>query len=258
MTSAIRRSDGQPRNDVTPRRAAMIAGIGLLVMAILAAFAQFVVLKTLVIPGDAGATMSNVTASAGLFRAAIAAFLIVVMLDVVVAWALYVLLRSVNPTLALLTAWLRLVFAAVFGYALVNLLDVARLVGTTSESTLQGDQLNAQVMSSLASFNTAWIGVALAIFGLHLLGLGYLLFRSSYFPRFLGVLVLVAGVGYLADAFGTILVPDYSLTIATFTFVGEAVLIPFLLWNAVKGFPIAKGLPGAVEPPRGQPTAVPS
>jgi len=221
---------------ISQRKVALIAGLGLLVMALLAPFALFGVLENLVVPTDAAATVENITASEGLFRIGIAAFLIVIMLDVVVAWALYVLLSPVNPTLALLTAWLRLAFAAVFGYALVNLLDVAQLVGGPDGAALQPAQLQAQVMSSIASFDNGWNVIALAIFGLHLLGLGYLLFRSTHFPKFLGVLVAIAGGGYLIDSFGTILVPDYALTIGAFTFVGEALLIFWLFWRAIKGF----------------------
>lgn len=235
----------RPTADISQRKVALTAAIGLLVMALLAPFALFGVLQTIVVPTDAAATVENIIASEGLFRIGIAAFLIVIMLDVVVAWALYVLLRPVDRTLALLTAWLRLVFTAVFGYALVNLLDVAQLVGGAERSTLQPAQLQAQVMSSIASFDNGWTGIALAIFGLHLFGLGYLLIRSAQFPGFLGVLVIVAGGGYLADSFGMILVPDYALSIGSFTFVGEALLIVWLFWRAIKGFPSESGSHGA-------------
>ena len=130
-----------------------------------------------------------------------------------------------------------MVYAPVFGYALVNLLDVAQLVGGAERSALQGEQIQAQVMSSIASFDNGWIVIAHAIFGLHLLGLGYLLFRSADFPRFLGVLVAIAGGGYLADSFTRILVPDFVFTFSLFTFVGEALLIFWLFWRAIKGFP---------------------
>ena len=238
-------STRRPTVDISERKVALIAGLGLLLMALLAPFAQFGVLQNLVVPTDAAATVENITASDGLFRAGIAAFLIVIMLDIMIAWALYVLLRSVNRTLALLTAWLRLAFAAVFGYALVNLLDVAQLLGSAELSTLQAEQLQAQVMLSIASFDNGWTGIALAIFGLHLFGLGYLLFRSAHFPGFLGVLVIIAGGGYLADSFTRILVPDFGFTFSLFTFVGEALLIVWLFWRAIKGFPSYSESPGA-------------
>ena len=66
-------------------------------------------------------------------------------------------------------------------------------------------------------------------------GLGVLLFKSVDFPKVLGALVAIAGVGYLADSFGTILVPDYTLTISVFTFIGEALLIVWLFKLAIKG-----------------------
>ncbi len=231
----------------------MIAGIGLLAIALLAPFAQFGVLQSLVVPADAAATVNNIVASEGLFRSGIAAFLIVIMLDVVVAWALYVLLRPVNPSLALLTAWLRLAYAAVFASALAKLLDVAQLLGSTELSTLQPEQFQGQVMSSIASFDNGWVVIAHAIFGLHLLGLGALLFRSAHFPRFLGVLVAIAGGGYLVDSFGMILVPDFPFTFSVFTFVGEALLIFWLFWRAIKGFP-SESDPSESESPGAQVT----
>ena len=204
-------------------------------MAVLAPFANFGVLGALVVPGDAAATASNLLASDGLFRAGIAAFLVVIMLDVFLAWAMYVLLRPVDETLALPTAWLRLVFAAIVAFALVNLLDAAQMLTGLQSSASPPEQVYAQAMHSIASFQNGW-QIGLALFGLHLLGVGTLLFRSADFPRFLGVLVIIAGGGYLVDSFGTVLVPGYSLTVGAMTFVGEALLIPWFFWRAAKGF----------------------
>jgi hypothetical protein len=228
----------RPNADISPRALALIAGLSLLIMAVLAPFGLFGALGSIVVPGDAPATVNNLVESEGLFRAGIAAFLVVIMLDLVVAWALYVLLRTVHPTIALLTGWLRLAFAAVFASALVSLLDVAQLIGSAEATGIQPDQLQALVTLSLASFDNGWIAIALSIFGLHLLGLGYLVFKSAMFPisRILGVLLVVAAGGYLIDGFGMIVVPDYTWTVGTFAFLGEVVLIIALLWRAVTGF----------------------
>jgi hypothetical protein len=220
--------------DHTRRQVAVVAAIGLLLMAILAPFAQFGVLQNLILPTDPAATTTNIATSIGLFGAAIAAFLVVAILDVVVAWGMYVLLRPVNARAALLVAWLRVAYAIVFAFALLNLLGVAQLVNGASASTLQSVQLHSQVETSVIAFRTGW-DLALALFGLHLVGLGGLLYRSTDFPRFLGALVILAGVGYLADSFGRILVPGYALTISTFTFIGEVLLIVWLLRLAIKG-----------------------
>ncbi len=220
--------------DHTHRTAALATAVSLLLMALLAPIANFGVLQTLVIPTDTAATVSNIAASMGSFRFAIAAFLVVAVLDTVVAWGLYLLLRPTNESLAILVAWLRVVYAAVFAYALVNLLDVAQLLQGPDATALSPAQVQAQVASSIASFGNGW-DLALAVFGLHLVGVGVLLVRSVAFPNFLGALVLLAGTGYLADAFGTILVPDYSLNVSVFTFVGEALLIVWLFKLAIKG-----------------------
>ena len=221
--------------DVSQRKVALIAALGLLGMAVLAPLALFGVLNDLVEPGNATATVSNIVESEGAFRLAIAAFLVVTFLDVLMAWALYVLLRPVNATLAMLVGWLRLAAAAAFLPALANLLDVAQLLGGPAASTLPAAVVEAQVMSSIASFHNGW-DIELAVFGLHLLGVGALVYKSVQFPRFLGVLVVIAGVGYLADTFTRILVPDFTFTFSLFTFVGEALLIVAFFYRAIKGF----------------------
>jgi hypothetical protein len=219
--------------DRSQRRVALATASSLLLMALLAPIAKFGVLQTLIVPADAAATTNNVAASLGLFEAAIVAFLIVAILDVVVAWGFYVLLRPVNKGLALLVGWLRVVYAAAFAFALVNLFDVAQLVHGATGTALQSGPLQAQVASSVGSFDTGW-ALALGIFGLHLVGLGALLYRFAA-PRPLAALVVLAGIGYLADSFGKILFADYGLTISTFTFVGEALLIFWLFWRAARG-----------------------
>jgi hypothetical protein len=232
------------------RRVALTAGLSLLLMAVLAPLAHFGVIENLVVSGDAATTVGNIVADEGLLRLAIATLLVVTFLDIVVAWALYVLLKPVHPTLAILVGWLRLAAPAVFAVALANLLDVANLLGSAESSTLQPDQLGVQVLASVASFGNGW-DMSLAIFGLHLVGLGYLLFKSVDFPRFLGALVVIAGAGYLADTFARILVPDFEFTFSLITFVGEALLIFWLLWRAMKGFP------SEIESHRGQVTERP-
>lgn len=234
-TTGLTKARGDLGANNARRKIAMTAGLGLLFMAVLAPLAHFGVLQDLIVPTDAAATVANLTASEGLFRLAIAALLVVTFLDILVAWALYVLLKPVNATVALLVGWLRVAAPAVFAMALANLLDVAQLVGSAAGPALPPDQFGAQVMGSIASFDNGW-DMSLAIFGLHLLGLGFLLFKSVDFPKLLGILVVVAGCGYLADSFTRILIPDLDFTFSLFTFVGEALLIFWLLWRAIKGF----------------------
>ncbi len=221
--------------DISQRKVALTATLGLLGMAVLAPLALFGVLNTLVDTGNPTATVGNIIESEGVFRLAIAAFLVVTLLDVLMAWALHVLLRPVNATLAMLVGWLRLAAAAAFLPALANLLDVAQLLGGPVASTLPSAVVEARVMSSIASFHNGW-DIELAVFGLHLLGVGVLVYKSVQFPRILGALVVIAGAGYVADTFTRILIPDFTFTFSLFTFVGEALLIVAFFYRAMRGF----------------------
>jgi uncharacterized protein DUF4386 len=233
----------QPAPDAT-RKFALVASFGLLVMAILAPIAQFGVLKTLIVPADASATAANISGSLGSFEAAIAIFFAVAILDVVVAFALYVLLRPAHRRLALAVSWLRVVYAGIFAFALFSLWSVAQLLGS-APSAVPSDQVTSQVTTAIASFNNVW-DVGLALFGLHLLGLGALLARAPSFGRIIGSLVVVSGAGYLIDSIGRLLVPNYGFTLSMVTFVGEALLIVWLFRLAIRGSRASESTVGKV------------
>jgi len=233
----------QPAPDAT-RKFALMAALGLLAMALLAPIAQFGVLKNLIVPTDASATAANIAGSLGSFEAAIAIFFAVAILDVVVAFALYILLRPVHRTLALAVGWLRVVYAAVFAIALLSLLSVQQVVGSSTTGVPSG-QITSQVTTSIASFNNVW-DVGLALFGLHLLGLGALLARAPAFGRIIGTLVVISGAGYLIDSIGRLLVPNYGLTLSMVTFVGEALLIVWLFRLAIRGSRASESTVGKV------------
>lgn len=215
--------------DISLRSAALAAGIGLLIMAILAPIANFAILQKLIVPADAGATVNNIMTSGGSFRLATAFFLIVAVLDIIVAWGLYIFLRPVNKSISLLTAWLRVVYATMLGMVTISLVNVLQLTGGgVVHSLFDPDELQGLVMQSVARFNTGW-EFSLIIFGFHLLLLGFLVFRAGYMKRILGILLLIAAMGYLIDGFGRILSPGYGAGVSVYTFIGEVVLIFWLL-----------------------------
>jgi hypothetical protein len=155
------------------------AGLVYLLIAILAILANFFVLENLIVPEDAATTANNIMANELLFRGGIASFMVLVILDVTVAWALYILLKPVNKSLAMLAAWFRLVFATILGIALHNFLSVLQLLsGTDYLTVFETEQLQAQAMLFLNAFNYTWL-IGLTVFGLHLFVLGYLIFRSA-------------------------------------------------------------------------------
>ena len=209
------------KHDTQPGTAALIAGISLLAMAIIAAYANFAVIANLAIPGDPSATAANLVESAGQIRLAVAVFIIIAILDVIVAWGLYIVLRSVNPSLSLLGGWLRLAYAAILAVAINSLLSA--LLAGSMDPALAG--------LFLESFDSLW-QTGLIIFGLHLCVIGYLAWQSEFIHWLFGALLIIAGLGYMVDGFGTVLVPDYSLDLALFTFIGEVV---FIFWLLIRG-----------------------
>ena len=218
-----------------------IAGSGYLIIFITGVFANFFVLENFIIPGDAAATANNIMADILLFRAGILSFIIMVVFDVVLAWALYVLLKPVNKHLSLLSGWLRLVNSTIFGIALVHLFDVLQILGGGEFlNAFSPDQLHAQVMLSFGLFNTTWL-IGLMFFGLHLWVLGYLIYRSGYIPKVIGVLLFIAGIGYLVDSFAQFMLTSYTdykdifmMIVIVPGVVGELSLTIWLLLKGVK------------------------
>jgi len=219
-------------NKTSLGRAALIAGIGLLIMVIAAPFAELYVFPKLIVPENAAETAKNIIANKTLFISGIFGYLITFICDLVVAWALYIYLKPVNKNLSLLTAWFRWVYTGIALVALLNLVTVLRLLNISDTLTVfQPDQLHAQVMLSLSIFRTQW-HFGLLFFGIHLGLLGYLVFRSKYIPRILGVLLIIAGLGYLLTTLEPFLFPSINVDFAEYTFYGELI---FMLWLLIKG-----------------------
>jgi hypothetical protein len=230
-----------PISEVSTRQAARIAGLGILIIAVLSIFANFFVLEKLVKPGDSAATTANVIGSEGLFRSGLAAFMVVIVLDAVIAWALYIFFRPLKRDLSLLTALFRLVYAAIFGVALINLFSVLQIVSGAGYSTaFETDQLNAQVMQALDAFNYGWL-IGLVFFGLHLFFLGRLVQKSRSIPSLLGVLLMLAGAAYVIDTFANALMANYDdyetvflIVVAVPAVIGELAIAFWLLLRGGK------------------------
>jgi len=195
---------------ISPRRAARIAGAAYVLIFLLAIFANFMVRQGLVDSGDPTATVSNIADSIGLFRLGMVAFLAIFVLDVVVAWALHMVFRSVNRDLSLVTVWMRLVYTVLLGAALVFFFQVVALVGSAEYvASLGSASLEAHVMLALESFDAAWL-VGLAAFGVHLALLGVLVVRSGLASRWLAYLLMVAGVAYVIDTVAHAALTNYA------------------------------------------------
>ena len=218
---------------LTLRQAALTAGFAYLLGPVV--FAEFSLWPKLVIPGNIEQTVQNIAAHGGLFVAAILCYLINFILDVVIAWALYVLLAPVNRSVSLLTAWFRLVFTVIALFALLNLTTVYRLLNTPDYLTAFGSgPLHAQVMLLLNSYRYDW-SMSLIIFGIHLGLLGYLIYRSGYIPKVIGILLVIDGLGWVITSLKPYLYPNADLR---FIFATSFVELILPLWLVIRGWKI--------------------
>jgi len=204
----------------SPRTAAIVAGISLAVMAVLGGFGNFGAFVPLITAGDAGQTAQDISGAPVLLFAGVISFFIVAILDVVVAGALYTLFRPVSRRVSAAAAWARTVYAVLLVVATSQL-----VVGFS----LLGDPQAA--LPVLESFNRIWV-ISLGLFGISLLLVGYLAFRSGFVPKIFGILLVIAGSGYLADAISMVFIPDFTALFAQFMFVGEVAII---FWLLIKG-----------------------
>jgi len=219
----------------TQRQSALISGIAIVVMTIAAVLATDVTLGRLVVENEASATLQNIRASQTTFTAGILSWLIILISDVFAAWGLYVFFRITNKDISLLTAWFRLVYAALLAISIYNLIYVWLLTEQPAPNNANDTVMLAEkVMFYLNAFDTMF-SVSLIVFGIHIFFLGYLSLKSAYIPRIFGTILLLACVGYTIPNIFNLLFPTHEdiMKIVTWIFIlpmfGEVALGLWLL-----------------------------
>lgn len=208
------------------KQAALVAGFTYLLNPV--TFAEAYVMPRLV-SVDPTHTITNLTAHPHLFSAGILSYVISALGDVVMAWALYALLRPVDHALAMLGSLLQLVYAAAWLAAISNLGMVYRLVAIPDYSRhASAAGLPSQVAELLGAYRSGW-GLSLILFGLHLVLTGWLIARSSYLPRWLGWLLFVDGWAWVVDSLSIYLFPEANLGFLKLIFAAELIFMVWLL-----------------------------
>jgi hypothetical protein len=225
-------------------RTARVAGLLYLLVFPFAIF-SLNVRDRLVVHGDPATTASNIVASEGLFRGGIAAWLVSQTIFIFLLLALYKLLKPVNRNVALPMVVLLLVGVPI---ALINELNqfaaLLLLGGADYLTAVEAGQLHAQVMFHL-NLHEYGINIAQIFWGLWLLPFGYLVLRSGFLPRILGVLLMIGCFGHLMDVVTAVGFPNFDVTVTQFTSIGEFL---FPLWLVVKGVDVERWESRALEP----------
>lgn len=225
-------------NLLDAKRARFVARVGgmlYLIIIALGALGAAVIRGSIVVPGNATATAANLRSMEWLWRLGVAGEVVLLTCATALALILYVLLRRVSRDLALAAVFFNLVCIAIEGVAAVSLAALFPLASAPYLNAFAPEQINAMAMLSVRS-HTAGFGIALIFFGVECVILGYLIYRSGYMPRSIGVLMEIAGVCYVINSFALLLSPPLSSRLF------PAILIPSLiaelslaLWLLVKG-----------------------
>ncbi|MGI9072684.1 MAG: DUF4386 domain-containing protein [Bryobacteraceae bacterium] len=224
----------------SPQVYARIGGMLYLIIILAGLLGEVFVRGNLIVAGDAAATAQKIMASELLFRSGIVGDLIMHVCDVPLILIFYVLLRPVNKDLSLLAAFFNLVQTAILGANKLNLVTVLLLLRGADYKVFEPHQLEALASLSLALHEYGF-GIGLIFFGVRCLVVGYLISRSGYFPKSLGVLQVIAGLCYLINSLALLLAPTLAnkmFPVILFpAFIGE---LSMGVWLLVKGVNVSK------------------
>jgi hypothetical protein len=217
------------------KKAARVAGLLYLVVSIPFPFCVFYIPSVLIVRGDATATANNIRASELLFRVGMAGELICAVGFIFVVFALYRLLKGVNKIQAALMATLFLVSAPLSFVSVLCKVAALTLWGRPNFlAVFDPRQLDAMAMAFLTWHGSA-LNLAQIFWGVWLIPFGLLVYKSKFLPRILGVLLIIACFGYLADSFTTLVFPAYSHVVSRYAMVLNLGEVPTIFWLLIMG-----------------------
>lgn len=230
---AVAKIDPRPHRRFSTART---AGVLYVIIIACGLFAEIGVRSQLTEPGDPSATAQNIIDSPMLFRAGLAADIVMFIADVAIAVVLYQLLKPLGRTISLLAAAFRMTQTAVIGLNLLNMLQAVRILDDADYLGAFGTaQTDTLALLYVEAHKYGYI-LGLAFFGMSTLLVGYLALSSRQMPRPLGVLLVLAGAGYLIDTFSFFLIPGYDGSASPVVLAPALVAeIWFALWLLTKG-----------------------
>ncbi len=222
---------------ISPKLYARNAGLLYLLIIVVGMFAVIFVRDKLIVSGDPAATAGNLVAHQLLWRAGIAADLVMHLCDIPVMLVIFVLLRPVDKNIALLALLFNLIQTAVLVANKLNLVAALLPLGNAAYlKALPPAQADAQIYLSLKLHDIGF-GIGLIFFGFTCLVNGYLIFRSGYFPKVIGILLQIAGVCYIVNNFMLLLVPEIAAKLFPASmlpcFIAELAFCLWLIFNGV-------------------------
>lgn len=210
-------------------KTARLAGALYLLLAPLGILGILYVPNTLIVDGNLAATASNILANESLYRLSILSALAVQIVNLFVVLVLYTLLKPVNRNVGRL-----MVIFLFLGIPIAMLNEVNSAAALL---VIHGTEPVYELMALFLEMHEYGIQIAGIFWGLWLFPMGYLVYKSNYIPKLIGVLLMIGCFGYLLDSVLFILAPGLGVTVSQFTFIGE---IALPLWLLIKGVNVAQ------------------
>jgi Domain of unknown function (DUF4386) len=220
----------------TNKKTARMAGFLYLLYIVVSIFADVLGRSKLIVLGDAATTARNIIESAWQFRIGFVVDLVAALLFLLTAWALYVLLKQVNENLALLFLLLNLVGVAVWCVSDLFLITYQLLLSDADFlKVFQADQLQALAMLFLYIYKNGFSGIAQIFFSAWLFPLGYLVFKSGFLPKILGIILMVECFGWLMYPIQFFLFPGNEVLFYLSSAIGFIGEFSLALWLLIMG-----------------------
>jgi hypothetical protein len=190
----------------TVTKAALTAGVGLALMFLSGILADYVIMPEIIDWQDALESAKNISDNITMYRLGILFYTVDMLANIIVAIALFYLLKPVNSTITLIMSLLRGAYVVLRSISLVNLVKVIGIVSTNGSDLIDSSNL---IMSLIEADKTGYT-YALFIFGFHVLLLGYLIIKSGYLSRIIGILLLIAFIGYMVYCNAFVFCSDFT------------------------------------------------
>lgn len=218
------------------QRYARVAGVLFLISLVAGGIGEAYVPSKLVVSGDAAATVANIANHELLYRIGFATFLMESFCDVALALIFYALLRPVNRQLSLLAAFFGLMATATFAFA-EAFYFAPTIMNAEYLKSFSTDQLNALVLLSLKFYSYAGM-IFTGYYGIEWLVRACLIWKSTFLPKFLGVLMGIGGLAFVLRNFLMILAPQYASDVFLMLMFPGA--LAMTVWLLVKGVDVGK------------------
>ena len=220
----------------SPKKTARVAGVLYLLLFFLGPFSFFYIPSQFHIVGDGTASLARIVESEALFRTGIVSESLIFLTEIVLSVLIYLLLRPAGKGLAMIAVIARLMQSGIQG---VNLFTSAFALNIATHGAMFGGldatQLGDLALLALHGHNSG-VMISQFFFGFHCIFLGLLLMRAEFLPKWIGILLLVASAGYLIDAYGYFLAPQYGAIYGMIVGIPAVVSeLSLTLWLLIKG-----------------------